>query len=160
MPLVPVEFKIPHRFEHERFVLRPLLISDVVKDYDAVMTSVDHLQGVFGPQSNWPSPSLTLEQDLIDLGWHQKEFQRRTSFAYTVMKPDESQCLGCAYIYPSAEEGVDAEAYCWVRKSAVADGLDQVLFGAFKRWLEQEWPFHHVAFPGREGRISREAQTS
>jgi hypothetical protein len=155
MPFVPVDFKIPHGFQHERFVLRPLLISDVVKDYDAVMTSVDRLQGVFGPQSNWPPPTLTLEQDLIDLGWHHKEFQRRTSFAYTVMQPDESQCLGCAYIYPSRQEGqaqvhVDAEAFCWVRESAAADGLDPVLFAAFKSWLKHEWPFRKVAFPGRE----------
>ena len=157
MAFVPLDFKIPLRFEHERFVLRPLLISDVVKDYDAVMTSVDHLQGVFGPQSNWPPPTLTLEQDLIDLGWHQKEFQRRTSFAYTVMKPDESQCLGCVYIYSSVKAGIDAEAYCWVRKRAAADGLDQVLFDAFKKWLEREWPFGSVAFPGREEGISRQA---
>ena len=67
-----------------------LTVNDVVKDYDAVMTSVDHLRGVFGPHSTWPRPDLTLEQDLIDLGWHQKEFQRRRSFSYTVVAPDES----------------------------------------------------------------------
>ena len=58
------------------------------KDYDAVMTSVDHLQSVL--QSSWLSKDLTFEQDLIDLGWHQKEFQKRTFFAYTVMNLDES----------------------------------------------------------------------
>ena len=77
MALVPAGFEIPHGIVHERFVLRPLLISDVVKDYDAVTTSVDHLRDVFGPGSNWPSPTLTFEQDLIDLGWHHKEFQLR-----------------------------------------------------------------------------------
>jgi hypothetical protein len=136
--------------QHERFVLRPLLITDVVKDYDAVMTSVDHLQGVFGPQSDWPPPTLTFEQDLIDLGWHHKEFQRRTSFAYTVMAPDESRCLGCVYIYPSEQSRFDAEAYCWVRKSCVEEGLDVVLYDAFKSWLAREWPFRNVAFPGRD----------
>ncbi|HTQ08616.1 MAG TPA: hypothetical protein VMI31_00950, partial [Fimbriimonadaceae bacterium] len=74
--------------------MRALTVNDVVKDYDAVMTSIDHLQGVFGEHSTWPSPNMTLEQDLIDLGWHQKEFQKRSSFAYTMMSLDERQCLG------------------------------------------------------------------
>jgi len=146
---VPADFVVPLRVEHPQFILRPLLISDVVKDYDAVMTSVDHLKGIFGPTSDWPSANLSLEQDLIDLGWHHKEFQRRTSFAYTMLDADENQCLGCAYIYPSVYDGYDAEAYCWVRASRV-DELDQPLFDTFKSWLHNSWPFESVIFPGRE----------
>jgi hypothetical protein len=145
---VPPGFQVPECFEHEQFVLRPLLISDVVKDYDAVMTSVDHLRGVSGPESTWPSPDLSFEQDLIDLGWHHKEFQKRSSFAYTVVKSDESQCLGCVYLYPSATKPHDAEGYSWVRKSHL--GLDQTLYEAFKSWVEREWPFKRPAFPGRD----------
>jgi hypothetical protein len=146
---VPSDFDVPLRLEHPQFILRPLCISDLVKDYDAVMTSIQHLQGLFGERSDWPSPQLTLEQDLIDLGWHQKEFQRRSSFAYTVMRPDESMCLGCTYIYPSAQTDYDAEAYCWVRKSH-ADKLDTVLYQTFKNWLSTSWPFKKVSFPGRD----------
>jgi hypothetical protein len=127
-----------------------LTVNDVVKDYDAVMTSIDHLQGVFGPQSKWPSKELTFEQDLIDLGWHQKEFQRRSSFAYTVMNTDESQCLGCVYIDPTAKAGYDAEVYLWVRESEFKNGLDPLLFDAVKKWIEKEWLFNNVAYPGRE----------
>jgi hypothetical protein len=145
---VPADFKVPERYEHQRFILRPLRISDVVKDYDAVMTSVEHLQGVFGPESAWPSPDLSFEQDLIDLGWHHKEFQVRRSFAYTVLKPDESQCLGCVYLYPCAAKHFDAEGYSWVRKSHVE--LDQVLYEAFKSWVKRDWPFKRPAFPGRD----------
>jgi hypothetical protein len=143
---VPKTFAIPQRLTHPEFYLRPLTINDVVKDYDAVMTSIDHLKGIFG--DNWPSPNLTLEQDLIDLGWHQKEFQTRSSFAYTVMAPDESHCLGCAYIYPTTRETFDAEAYCWIRASDAAR-LDAAMFKTFRAWLETEWPFKSVAFPGR-----------
>lgn len=145
--LVPEDFTVPRRLEQPQFVLRPLLISDVVKDYDAVMSSTDHLQGVFGPGSDWPPADLTFEQDLIDLGWHHKEFQRRTSFAYTVMAPDESRCLGCVYIYPSTDPGYDAEAYCWVRASHVE--LDRALYDAFTGWLASAWPFRRVNFPGK-----------
>ena len=145
---VPSDFVIPDRMDQERFFLRPLRIGDVVMDYDAVMTSVPRLQGVFGPTSNWPPPDLSLEQDLIDLGWHHKEFQIRRSFTYTVLNLDESRCLGCVYIYPTSIEGYDAEVYCWVRSSHAA--LDAVLVDALKSWLASAWPFRRVALPGRE----------
>ena len=102
--LVLPNFQIPEVLKTDKFKLRMLKVTDVVKDYDAVMTSVGHIQGVFGPRFKWPSKDLTLEQDLIDLGWHQKEFQIRSSFAYTVMNSDESLCMGCIYIFPSSKK--------------------------------------------------------
>ena len=149
-PFVPKEFKAPDRLETDRFRLRMLTVNDVVKDYDAVMTSVEHLRGVFGPGSSWPPADLTLEQDLIDLGWHQKEFQRRSSFAYTVMNLPETQCLGCVYIFPTAKQGYDAEVTLWVRKSEYAKGLDSILFGAVKKWVSEKWPFKNPGYPDRE----------
>lgn len=149
-PFVPRDFEVPEKLETDRFRLRMLTVNDVVKDYDAVMTSVEHLRGAFGPGSKWPSPELTLEQDLIDLGWHQKEFQRRTSFAYTVMNPAESQCLGCVYINPARKKGYDVQIYLWVRKSEFDKGLDRILFQAVKEWVRQNWPFDNPAYPGRE----------
>jgi hypothetical protein len=137
-PFVPSDFSVPEKLETPEFRLRMLTVNDVVKDYDAVMTSVDHLRGVFGPQSTWPRPDLTLEQDLIDLGWHQKEFQRRSSFAYTVMDPSETTCLGCVYID------------LWVRKSEFDKGLEPKLLQAVKKWVAENWPFGNVAYPGRE----------
>jgi hypothetical protein len=95
---VPAEFEVPAGLETRDFRLRMLTIHDVVKDYEAVMTSREHLRqfsgdSVFGPHSTWPAADLSLEQDLIDLGWHQKEFQRRSSFAYTVMSSTLFWCL-------------------------------------------------------------------
>ena len=149
-PFVPTEFEVPEGIETSRFVLRMLTVNDVVKDYDAVMTSVDHLRGVFGPHSKWPSADLSLEQDLIDLGWHQKEFQRRRSFAYTVMNPSESECLGCIYLVPTRKHGYDAATYLWVRKSEFDKGLDPILFQAVKKWIKETWPFKKTAYPGRD----------
>src|SRR5688572_17352957 len=74
-PFVPAQFEVPATLETTEFRLRMLTANDVVKEYDAVMTSVDHLKTIF-PGDTWPE-GLTFEQDLIDLGWHQKEFQRR-----------------------------------------------------------------------------------
>lgn len=147
---MPTGFDVPEKLETAKFRIRMLTVNDVVKDYDAVMTSVEHLQGVFGARSKWPSSSLTLEQDLIDLGWHQKEFQRRTSFAYTVMSLDESQCFGCIYLYPSSKDDYEVDVYLWVRKSEYENGLDPILFDSVKTWLSENWPFTKIRYPGRE----------
>ena len=148
--LIPKDFKIPQILETDKFRLRMLKVTDVVKDYDAVMTSVDHLRGIFGPNNKWPQKDLTFEQDLIDLGWHQKEFQTRSSFAYTVMNPDESQCLGCMYIFPSSKSNYEVDVFMWVRKSEFDKGLDPILFKTVKEWIESKWPFKKVRYPGRE----------
>ncbi len=149
-PFVPPNFDVPPTLETVQFKLRMLKITDVAKDYEAVITSIDHLQGVFGSRIEWPPRDLSFEQDQIDLGWHHKEFQLRSSFAYTVMTQDESQCLGCVYLFPSVKDGFEVEVYLWVRKSAYNDGLDEVLYQAVKHWMAEEWPFTKVAYPGRE----------
>ena len=147
---VPDDFIVPLKLERQEFILRPLTVNDVVKDYDAVMTSLEHLKGIFGPKSSWPQPGLTLEQDLIDLGWHQKEFQTRRSFAYTVVNPHETEVLGCVYLLPTQKRGYDAEVYLWARQRELASGLEDRLFAATRAWLAAHWPFQAVAYPGRD----------
>ena len=146
-PFVPTEFEVPAKLETKEFRLRMLTVNDVVKDYDAVMTSVAHLKTVW-PGSTWPE-GLTFEQDLIDLGWHQKEFQMRRSFAYTVVTPSESQVTGCVYINPTPKRGYDAVVYLWARQSELAGGLESRLYTAVREWMAKDWPFKKVAFPGR-----------
>ena len=55
-PFVPGDFEVPATLETEEFRLRMLTVNDVVKDYDAVMTSVEHLKtiwpGVPGPKGS------------------------------------------------------------------------------------------------------------
>jgi len=148
---VSEDFQVPESLVTNRMKLRMLSVSDVVKDYDAVMSSCDHLMKTipFGPDHKWPI-GLSLEQNLIDLGWHQKEFQRRSSFAYTVLTLDENQCLGCVYIDPSNKKDFDAEICLWVRQSELETGLDGHLFSTVKDWISKDWPFKNVAYPGRE----------
>lgn len=142
---LPAGFSPPARLVHKDFHLRQLTIHDLVKDYDAVMSSVARLKGLFHG-SDWPE-GLSLEQNLIDLGWHQKEFQRGASFAYTVLAPDASSCLGCVYLYPSVHPAHDVQLLMWVRSSHAR--LDKPLFRAVSAWLERDWPFKRVASPGR-----------
>ncbi len=145
----PESATIPSGVETTGFKIRMLTINDVVKDYDAVMSSIERLTGVFGPNETWPE-GLTLEEDLVDLGWHQKEFELKSSFAYTVMNLDESRCLGCVYVDPSEKMNYDARVILWVRQSEAGSGLDEELFTTVKTWLSEKWWFSAVAFPGRE----------
>lgn len=147
MPFVPKDFAIPPTLETTEFRLRMLTVHDVVKDYDAVMSSVEHCRTVWG--GKWPV-GLTLEQNLIDLGWHQKEFQTRQSFAYTVVELDESRVLGCVYLLPTRKRGYDAEVFLWARQSELARGLESRLHASVKDWVATKWPFERAAFPGRD----------
>jgi hypothetical protein len=141
--LVPDEFEVPDVLEHERFRLRMLTVDDVVKDFDAICDRVDH-------RGNPKPPFVeTVAENLVDLGWHQREFQLRRSFAYTIVAPDESRVLGCAYIDPSDTH--DARVWMWVRRDAYEDGLDPVVEAALREWLERDWPFQRVAWGKRAG---------
>lgn len=146
IPFIPKTFVVPPQLETDEFRLRMLTVNDVVKDYDAVMSSVEHCKTIWG--GKWPE-GLTLEQNLIDLGWHQKEFQTRRSFAYTVVQPNESRVLGCVYVEPTRKRDYDAEVYLWARQSELATGLEDRLYSAVREWVASLWPFKSVAYPGR-----------
>jgi RimJ/RimL family protein N-acetyltransferase len=147
---LPAQFEVPTLLETELFRIRPITIHDVVKDYDAVMTNRERLWALFGDVWGWPPEDLTLEQDLIDLGWHQKEFQVRSSFTYAAMSPDEQRLLGCIYVDPPKKVGFDAEVYFWARAEVPNTGQENKLLEVVRRWVSEEWPFRLVAYPGRD----------
>jgi hypothetical protein len=147
---LPADFNVPRLHETDNFRIRPLIVNDLIKDYDAVMTSRQHLRGVFGPGSRWPADDMSLTDNLADLGWHEVEFRRGSSFAYAVMSPNEELELGCIYLDPSKKRGYDAVAYYWVRTSAYEQGMEPLLGQVLDEWLRDAWPFESVAFPGRD----------
>ena len=144
---MPRDFEVPARLETDEFRLRMLTVNDVVKDFDAVTTSADHLVNIW-PGGTWPA-GLTLEQNLIDLGWHQKEFQLQRSFAYTVVALSEDRVLGCVYIEPTRKRGHDAAIFLWARQSGLEDGLETRLYEAVREWVADEWPLENPGYPGR-----------
>ncbi len=148
LPIVPEDFEVPQLLETARMRLRCLSIDDVDKNFEAVMSSEHRLKTVFKPGAQWPT-GLTKEQNTIELGWHQTEFQLRTSFAYTVVRLNENSVLGCLYIYPSRRGDYDVEILMWVRESEAQTGLDQHLFDTVHSWVASEWPFVNPAYPGR-----------
>lgn len=149
MRLIALDDPIPDGIETERFRLRLITVNDLVRDYDAVVSSAARLRERF-PLWGWPEDGITIEQDLVDLGWHQKEAQLRRSFNYALLAPDESRLLGCVYVDPPEKLGADAEVCLWVRADEERSGLEQEVEAAVRGWLELEWPFEVVRWPGRE----------
>ena len=148
MPFVTKSFDVPLSAEAALFQLRALSIDVVVKDYEAVMTSREHLWHRFGEIWAWPSTDHSLEQNLIDLARHQSEFQQRTAFAYTVLSQGYSCVLGCVYIYPPTSDDVEANVWFWARKSELASKLEQNIETFLILWLRNNWPFGRVTLNG------------
>ena len=154
MRFLPREFQVPASVETARFRMRSITIHDVFKDYDAVMSSREHLWARFGAIWGWPAEDMTIEQNIVDLGWHQKEFQLRSSFDYAVMSLDERRLLGCVYVDPPDQDGVDAEVWYWARQSELASGLEAELASFLQTWLANAWPFRTILLNGVETTLS------
>lgn len=130
---------IPTLLALGNFRLRILTIADLAEDYKAVVESAADLKGVF-EDGSWPE-GLTREEDLVDLGWHQKEFSLKRSFAWIIADPENDAYLGCAYVFPPQDADSPAEAWFWFRTS-VRPAVDEAGFRqAFETWLNGPvWP--------------------
>lgn len=148
MAFLPRDFVVPAVVETPRFRMRSITIHDVIKDYDAVMTSREHLWARFGAIWGWPAATLSIEENLVDLGWHQKEFALRSSFDYAVLSLDEKRILGCVYVDPPHVDDTDADIWFWARQSELASGLEDTLQEFLLQWLGASWPFRHVTLNG------------
>jgi hypothetical protein len=147
---VPASFE-PPRFVHAGdFVLKPLAPELTKIDYEAYMSSIEHLRTTFSRGSNWPREDLTLEDARVDMETEKQRFDARTSFAYAVLSRDEKIELGCVYVYPSGRAGFDASIRLWVTQQQFDLGFDNELFAWTKVWIADDWPFLNPAFPGRD----------
>jgi hypothetical protein len=127
---------IPAAHTLGEFTLKALSISDLERDFSAVMESAAEIKAAH-PGSSWPD-GLTKEKNLIDLAWHQREFEARRSFAWVIENSD-GEYLGCLYVYPSISGEKSADVVWWWRTGAV------VSKGPFRNHLLEwvsggDWP--------------------
>ncbi|MBN2054238.1 GNAT family N-acetyltransferase [bacterium] len=145
---LPADYPIPPGFETARYHVRPLLAADAVKDYEAVMESVDIIHAAL-LSGRWPADTFTLEQNRRDLAVKERRAAQRRSFTYTIVTPDEERVLGCIYINKGIG-GPDAAVFLWIRRSAQEDGFDAEVEASVRTWIEEKWPFRRVVYPGRQ----------
>jgi len=144
---VPKSFDVPTKVSLAPFHLIVLEESNAEVDYQAVMSSLKRLKSIFGPNTSWPSEKMSLEENIVSLQAHKREFIAREAFAYSVFDESKTKCLGSVYIDPSRSTHYDCEVYLWVREDS-AD-LDIILHTSVLTWLTEHWPFEKIAFPGR-----------
>lgn len=142
------DYKAQNRINTEDFIIRKLEANDVERDYQTFISNIDAIKAQRG--GTWPDGTETVEDDMIDLSWHQREFELGTSFAYQVISPDETEMLGCIYFYPPKHpnngaaqyesEGIDASVNLWVTQIAFDTGIYEKLYRYTEQWLT-EWPF-------------------
>jgi hypothetical protein len=118
------------------FTLRALSVSDLERDFSAVMESAAGIKAA-NPGSSWPD-GLTREKNLIDLAWHQREFEARRSFAW-VIEGGDGAYLGCLYVYPSIAGEQAADVAWWWRTGAMVS--NQAFRERLLAWLSgPDWP--------------------
>lgn len=151
---------VPRGYSHAEFVVRPLTTADTELDYAAVMASRDQLR--VWEQDTWPEDDFTMEANRGDLQRHQDLHDEGLAFTYTVMSPDETECLGCIYLFPPEARflarsevtplagerwgDVDAAVYHWVRTSLVGTGFDRAVFASLADWMRDDWPIDRSVF--------------
>jgi hypothetical protein len=144
---VPDDFEPPVALDGPGFRLEPLTGEHNPRDHAAWSGSMEHIHRTPGfQQGNWPH-EMTLDQNMADLIRHDKDFQTRRGFTYTVLDPDDD-VVGCVYIYPLAGDPSAANVSSWVTE-ARAD-LDAPLYHAVSEWLERDWPFPRVEYGARD----------
>lgn len=148
-PLVAPDFGVPISAQTNGFTLAPLSPPLVKIDFEAYMSSVEHLQKTFTRSTDWPHAGISDADAMKDMETEQSRFAKRTSFAYSVLTPDGKRERGCIYVSPSPVPGYDAQVLIWVTKAEYDAGFDTELYAWASEWVKTAWPFKKVAWPGR-----------
>ena len=126
-----VDTTLPRDADLGAFRLTPLSVAQVDEDFDAVTASVRVLSGFDG--GNWPE-GLTREDNLIDMGWHEREFTTRRSFAW-IIRNREGKYLGCAYLYPDIATRGSGRVVTWMCDTPQRLELLGAFNTVFREWL-------------------------
>jgi len=121
---------LPRRADLGLFHLAPLAPDSTEEDFVAVTRSTAVLQGVFG--SDWPA-GLTLEENRIDLAWHEREFTNCRSFSW-ILRDAQGAYLGCAYVFPALGERGCGRVNLWL-----VDSPDRIAKLALFQPLLADW---------------------
>jgi hypothetical protein len=155
---------VPVGLRTDEFVLRPITADDAERDYAALMETREQLR--LWEQSSWPADDFTVDDNRQDLfGLEQRHAEHR-AFTYTVVDPDDTEALGCVYVFPRSATfltratvtpvadarwaDVDAVVYFWARRSRMDAGMDERLLTALRAWFRDEWKTEHTVFVTNE----------
>lgn len=142
----PVRVPVPGTALH----LRPIREADTPLDYPAVTGSQKRLWEIFGPAWEWPKPTMTYEEDRIDLLRHEREIAAHQSFNYALFDEQETEIIGCVYIDPPERTGADGEISWWVVDDRAGTEVERALDEFVPEWVAAAWPFDRPRYLGRD----------
>lgn len=122
---------LPREADVGPFRLGPLGPAQAEEDFEVVTTSEAVLVGVFG--SDWPK-GLTLDENRVDMGWHDREFTAKRSFAW-IVRDAEGAYLGCAYLYPDIGSTGRGQVVTWIRDMPERLEVLAAFNAVFADWL-------------------------
>lgn len=126
---------LPRDFALGAYRLTPLTHAQVEEDYAAVMATAPLFGDFFG---EWPE-GLTLEENLIDLAWHDREFTTRRSFSW-ILRDGAGTYLGCFYIAPQIGARGRATAALWLCNIPDRHAVCQSLKADLSAWMASHLP--------------------
>jgi len=164
MSILESDEPVPVELRTDEFTLRPITAGDAERDYAAVIESREYLR--LWEQSTWPADDFTVEENRDDLAGLEQRHAEHRAFTYTVVDPDDTQALGCVYVFPTsakflaeatvtalgddAWDDVDAVVYFWTRGSRMEQGMDERLLAALRPWFRDEWKTERTVYVTNE----------
>ena len=137
------DFDPPASLDTKRVHLEPLRPEVARLDYEAFMSSREHLHRTLH-WNDWPTEDFTVAQNVQDLERHWNEFEAREGYAYTVLVPDRSRCVGCIYMERVEGQTDSVRLTYWVVESVLDEDLDNHLIESVIGWIDEDWPFNRV----------------
>ncbi len=145
---VPAGLEVPEEYCTDTFYFCKLTPGLAQQDYEAVMEAKDEIRRIYGITSpdEWPNNSLTLEKNRKDSKHHEKEFDSRQAFAYSVFNVARKKCFGCFYITPCKKPEYDAYITLWGLNPAITEKL----YEDVRKFTDEKFGFKNPAFPAFE----------
>lgn len=147
---VPDGFVAPPRIRFGDLVATAISRHDLADDVAGINANLDLIANTRG--GGWPAGPVTLEENYVDLVWHELEFRENYSYTYVLRRSDGTY-LGCAYLYPIGRRvpirdhpDADVDVSWWVTEPAHTAGLNATTHRALQHWVMSEFPFRHPVY--------------
>lgn len=138
---LPADFQHPGRVElptgHH---LRPLNAADTDLHMRAVTESQTHLWSIYGQRYQWPSSTLTAQQNQEDLRRGETRMAGRESYRYGLFDLGETELLGGVHIDPCPHRDAGADVSWWVIDWLVDGPIEEALSQFVPDWISDAWP--------------------
>lgn len=144
-------FNPPEDKDFDGFVISKLVPADAKVDYEAIINNAASIRKQLG--ITWPTGNETFEDNLAQLKDHEKDFDSKKAFAYSIWDPERKKYLGCLYFYfkvmpwfREVPEEADAVVEVWVIEEMSEREKLRNIVEQIQSWVEDDWPLKSPMF--------------